>query len=124
MAYEVIVAPSAERALIVPCAADSSETFHSPSAARRLLDSFEVAIAALEQNPFAYPVDRYVSALTGAEVRKKRVGNYRIYYRVNQPALQVDVAHFFHVRQDAALHIWGCELMTAHPVLLFRNALV
>ncbi len=104
MAYKVIIAPSAERAL------DSSllyisETLHSPSAARRLLDSFEVAIAALEQNPFAYPVDRYVSALTGAEVRKKRVGNYRIYYRVNQPALQVDVAHFFHVRQDAALHI-------------------
>lgn len=74
-------------------------------AAKRLLDSFEVSVSALEQNPLAYPVDEYVSALTGSEVRKKRVGNYRIYYRVNQEAQQVDIAYFFHVRQNAALHV-------------------
>lgn len=77
----------------------------SPSAVKRLLDEYNVAIGALEANPFAYPIDQAASSAVDFEVRRIHVRNYRLYYRINEDTRTVQVLAFLHARQNIPTHI-------------------
>ena len=104
MAYKLILAPRAK------CAFDNAITYitqrlGSPQAASRLADSFKLSLDAIATNPFAYPVDQYITAFTGRETRKKRVGNYRLYFHTSRDLNRVEIVYFFHMKQDPARHL-------------------
>ena len=100
MAYKLILAPRAKNAF------DDAITYimqalDAPQAANRLAESFELALDAIATNPFAYPIDQDMTERVGRETRKKRVGNYQLYYHASEDSNQVEIAYFFHRRQDA-----------------------
>lgn len=108
MAYSLILAPRAQKSF------DDAMTYitqvlGAPHAAGRLADSFNASLDALACNPFAYPVDQDITKRVGRETRKKRMGNYRLYFHVSEDLGQVEIAYFFHTRQDVVRHIKGIE---------------
>lgn len=82
-----------------------AERLASPRAMQAMVNEFEVAVSALETNPFAYPIDQAVSQRVGQTVRKIRVKNYLVFYRIKEEARRVEIISFLHMRQDIGWHI-------------------
>lgn len=104
MAYEVQVARSVHIELDSAIGYIANE-LASPRAAIRLLDDCGAALNMLETLPTAYPVDHSASAAVGFEVRRIRVQNYRLYYRICEEAHVVQVFSFLHTLQNVPTHV-------------------
>ena len=104
MGYNIRIAQSAHKELVNAVEYITME-LASPFAVKKMLDEYDVALEALKTNPFAYPINHEVSAEVGFEVRRIRVRNYRIYYRILDHIHTVQIISFLHVQQDLPRHI-------------------
>lgn len=76
--------------------------YGSPRVMKNLASEYDAAVAALEMNPLAYPIDWGVSADVAHEIRKIRVKNYLMRYEVDEGSCMVKVYSLLHERQDAS----------------------
>lgn len=104
MAYNVYLATPAQNELESAVEYLALRTA-SPHVIRRLLNDYEMAIGALETNPFAYPIDLAATEALGQEIRKIRVKPYRLFYRILASRNDVEIISFLHTRQNIAGHI-------------------
>ena len=102
MAYNVRATPTV-RSCLKKALAYLVDVFCSPQAAARLADSYDLAILALEKNPTFCPTDYYASKLFHRPIYKKQVGNYLLYFFVEDN--DVVAFSFLHKRQNKYTHL-------------------
>ena len=100
MAYDVLLSKRAE-ARLDRSIAYITDVLCSPAAARRLIDSFDLALDSLKTNPPFFVVDKQTSEDLGRIVYRKKLGKYRLLFCVDEAKQQVLVFSFVHELQDA-----------------------
>lgn len=100
MAYDVVLSKRAEARL--DCSiAYITDVLCSPAAARRLIDSFDLALDSLKTNPSFFVVDKQTSEDLGRIVYRNKLGKYRLLFCIDEAKQQVLVFSFVHELQDA-----------------------
>lgn len=102
MVYSVIATPTV-RSCLREALAYMVNVFCSPQAAARLSDSYDLALLALEKNPTFCPTDYYASRLFQRPIYKKQVGNYFLYFFIENS--NVIAFSFLHKRQNKYAHL-------------------
>ncbi len=100
MDYDAIVANRVIRELDAAIAYTARHT-GTPARVNGLAQAYKQAIASLEKSPLMYPIEQLVSKSAGFEVRRVRVGNYRLIFTVNEDAHEVNVTSLLHMRSDS-----------------------
>ncbi|WEV52911.1 type II toxin-antitoxin system RelE/ParE family toxin [Bifidobacterium sp. ESL0704] len=96
--YQVAILPVALRDVeqVVTYIAESLE---NRSAALRYADNFYAAFESLAQLPYSRPLYEAPGTLTH-EYRRESVGNYEIFYWIEEARRQVTVARVIYARRD------------------------
>jgi plasmid stabilization system protein ParE len=103
--YDVVVLPSA--------LADMSDAVRyiatelgEPGTAERLADAFMAAADSLSEYPYSHRVYAPIRPLA-QDYRRVAVGNYLMFYRVDERSRTVTVAAVMYARRDIATHLEG-----------------
>lgn len=104
MAYNVVIGIPAKRG-IQTVANYIAQVLSMPQAASKLLAAVDTVVDELEAFPAFRSVDFVISKRIGKEVRHAVVGNYCMYYYIDNSAKTVTIFSFVHQRQDATAHV-------------------
>ena len=100
MDYDVIVANRVIRELDDAIEYTARHT-STPARVNGLAQAYRKAFESLERSPLMYPIEQLVSKSAGFEVRRVRVGNYRLLFTENESLHEVNVTSLLHTRQNA-----------------------
>ncbi len=100
MAYKVVITESFENDLDL-VTAYLSQTLQNPAAAGKLLKKAEETVRLIAEHPFMF------SLFSDEELEQKRyrnapVGNYQLFYRVDESAKTVYILRFLYAGRDIA----------------------
>ena len=100
MGYSVRVTPSAHES-VMSSIGYIADVCAAPRAAMNLLDSYEVALQSLRRNPGFSPLSTVATDLLGRRIYRKGLGNYCLYFYINEAQREVVIFSFLYKRQDA-----------------------
>lgn len=100
MIFNLKIAPIAEDAILDQARFIAAD---NPIAAIRWYQSLFDTILTLRENPKRHPVAEMMSVVLGLEVRKLVIGNYLIFYHVDDNDLIVSVVRFRHAARRPLL---------------------
>lgn len=104
MGYKVRVTESAHES-VMSSVGYIAEVLCSPRAAANLLETYNAALKSLQNNPTFYPLSTTATERYGRRIYRRAVGNYQLFYYVDEEAFEVVVFSFLHGRQEASTRL-------------------